>query len=163
MFKIDRERKDKMLKNWQEKLLEKYPIKPVIEITSYIEECTTKIMDKLIEALEKGTYEGVEEPIDDLMRFLATDRDLSPGQSISMLLYLKTLFLTNFPEMKKEEFIKINGIIDTFACIGFNKYMLCREKIFDLRVKQKEKELEMFRRAMEAYEHVYRSYLNGQK
>ena len=79
------------------------------------------------------------------------------------LVTLATLFLTNFPEMKKEEFIKINSIIDTFACIGFNKYMLCREKVFDLRVKQKEKELEMFRKAMEAYEHVYRSYLDGQK
>ncbi len=149
MMEISDKVREKILKDWQNQLLARYPIKPVIEITEYIENCTTKILDKLIETYNGGSYEGVEEPIDDLMRFLAVDKNLTPGDSISMLLYLKELFLQSFPDMTKEEFIKLNNIIDTFARIAFNRYMACREDIFNLRLEEKEREKQMILKAIE--------------
>jgi len=149
MIEISGKTREKILKDWQNQLLASYPIKPVIEITEYIKECTTRILDKLIETYNGGSYEGVEEPIDDLMRFLAVDKNLTPGDSINMLLYLKELFLQNFPDMTKEEFIRVSNIIDRFACIAFNRYMACREDVFKLRLEEKEREKQMILKAIE--------------
>jgi hypothetical protein len=149
MIELNQKIRDELLKDWQEKLLARYPIK-VVEVTSYIEECTTKIFDKLIETFSGGSYEGVEEPIDDLMRFLALDKKLSPGDSVAQLLYLKTLLLTNFPKMEMEDFIKLNNIIDRFARIAFDRYSACREDIFNLRVMEKEREIQILRKILES-------------
>ena len=161
MVELNRVREE-ILKDWQDKLLERYPIKPVIEITEYIEECTTRIFDKFVEAYNGGSYEGVEEPIDDLMRFLAVDRNLSPGDSISMLLFLKELLLRKFPDMSKDEFIKLSNIIDTFACIAFDRYMACREDVFNLRLEEKEREKQMILKAIENWMKVEEQIRKGE-
>jgi len=143
----------RMLEDWEAKIWEHYPIRPrVREIDYYIRECTSKILSKVVEVYNGGEYGDIEETVDDLMRFLATDRKLSPGDSIGLVLYLKYLFLREFPELSKDEFIKLNGIIDKIACMAFDKYMACREHIYRLRIMEKEREVEMIRRMVEFYE-----------
>ncbi len=145
---INKKKKD-VLKAWQKYFLDRYPIKPPIEITSYLEECTSKILDKLIEFYNGGSLKGVEEPLDELMRYLASDRNLSAGGSMASIFYLKKIFLDKFPNMSKEEFIKLNEAIDVLICKAFDAYMASREKLFELKYKEKEYWLRM---EMKAYE-----------
>jgi hypothetical protein len=148
MIDLKKERK-KILKKWQDKILESYPIKPVIEITSYVDDCTSKIFDKLVEVYNGGEYEGIEEPLDDLMRFLAVDRKLTPGDSISILFYIKKLINWAFPNMDKKELIRISEIIDNFGYVAFNRYSACREDLFKLRLMEKDRDLEIARKMIE--------------
>ncbi len=145
--------KKRMLEEWEEKIWEHYPIRPrVKEIDYYIRNCTSKILSRIVEVYNGGELGDIDETVDDLMRFLATDRKLSPGDSIGLILYLKNLFLKEFPDLSKDEYIKLNQIIDRIACIAFDKYMACREHIYRLRVMEKEREVEMIRRMIEFYE-----------
>lgn len=139
MLKFEEKRK-KILDAWQDKIFESYPVKPTVpEIVGYIEECTEKIFDKFIEVYNGGKFEGIEEVVDDLMRYLAVDAKLSPGQSIEKIFFLKEAILDEF-SVSLEEFVKINSIIDELACMAFNIYSKCREHIYELRLEQKEEE-----------------------
>jgi hypothetical protein len=150
MVALDIEKKKKdVLKAWQNYFLSRYTVKPPIEISSYIEDCTSQILDKLIEFYNGGSFKGVEEPLDELMRYLATDRNLSPGGSIASIFYLKKIFLEKYPKMSLEDFIKLNEAIDLLICKAFDAYMKSREKLFELRYKEKEFQLRM---EMKAYE-----------
>ncbi|RLI84386.1 MAG: hypothetical protein DRO98_08615 [Archaeoglobales archaeon] len=147
-------RREDILKEWQELLLAAYPIKPVVEITNFIEECARSLLN-FVEAYYEGREADVEEAVDNLMRFLATDKNLTPGESIGQLLYLKKLLLKTFPEMAKDDFVKLSDAIDVLACKAFNKYMEAREHIYDLRVKEKERTIEILRKVMDFYEQYY--------
>jgi len=142
MVKLETKRK-KILKGWQDKILESYPVTPAIEITGYISGCTSKIFDKVVEVHNGGNYEGIDVAADDLMRFLAVDGKLSPGDSISYLFYLKKLINKEFPDISKSEWQKITDIIDEIGYIAFNKYMEAREDVFKLRLFEKNRDLEI--------------------
>lgn len=147
MLKL-KEKKQKILAIWQDKIFETYPVKPSVpEIIGYIEECTEKIFDKFVEVYNGGSFEGIEEAVDDLMRYLAVDAKLTPGQSIEKILFLKELVLKEFsPDFK--EFVKINNIVDKLACMAFDIYTKCREHIYELRLEQKEEEKKMLERVI---------------
>ncbi|AEA46254.1 RsbRD N-terminal domain-containing protein [Archaeoglobus veneficus] len=154
MIKFSEEKRKKILEDWQKLLLANYPVEPVIEITDYIEECTKALLG-FVEAYYEGREVDVDEAVDDLMRFLATDKNLTPGESIAQLLHLKKLLLKTFPDMTIDDFVKISNAIDSLACKAFNKYMEAREHIYSLRVKEKDKTIEMMRKAMDLYEQYY--------
>ncbi len=149
-------RKDKLAKAWKEALLSSYQVKPMIEIEEYIESCTRRIVD-YIDAYCRGERSDVDivEAVDDLMRYLATDGNLSPGDSIRQVLYLKNLVLKVDPKMSKEEFFKFSNAVDDVACLAFDKYMEAKEHIYLLRVKEKERTIDMLRKAMSHYEEYY--------
>lgn len=142
MVELETKRK-KILKIWQDKILESYPVTPAVEITGYIGGCTSKIFDKVIEVYKGGDYEGIEVAADDLMRFLAVDGKLTPGESIAYLFYLKKLIDNEFPETSKKEWQKISDIVDKIGYIAFNKYMEAREDVFKLRLFEKNRDLEI--------------------
>ena len=145
MLKFE-EKKKKILNAWQDKIFESYPVKPTVpEIIGYIEECTEKIFDKFIEVYNGGKFEGIEEAIDDLMRYLAVDAKLSPGQSIEKIFFLKEAILEEF-SVSLEEFVRINSIVDELACMAFDIYSKCREHIYELRLEQKEEEKKVLER-----------------
>lgn len=147
MVELEKQRK-KILQKWQDKVLESYPIKPVMEVTGYIDDCISKIFDKLVEVYNGGDYGGVEEPLDDLMRFLAVDGKKTPGDSISDLFYLKELVEKHY-NLDKKEWLKLNEIIDNLGYIAFNKYSACREEIFNMKMREKDRDLEIARRIIE--------------
>ncbi len=147
MVELQKHRK-KILQKWQDKVLESYTIKPVMEITGYIDDSTSQIFDKLVEIYNGGDYEGVEEPLDDLMRFLAVDGKKTPGDSIQDLFYLKELIDKHYNPDKKE-WLKLNEIIDNFGYIAFNKYSACREEIYNMKMREKNRDLEIARRIIE--------------
>ncbi|GEM_PF-431844 len=145
---ITKKRKD-ILKAWQKYFLDRYPIKPPIEITDYLEECLSGILDKLVDFYNGGSFKGVEEPLDNLMRYLASDTKLSAGGSMASIFYLKKIFLDVFPNMSKEDFIRLSEAVDVLICKAFDAYMASREKLFELKYKEKEYWLRM---EMKAYE-----------
>ncbi len=149
-------RKDKIAKAWKEFLLSGFSVKPMIEIEEYIESCTRKIVD-YIDSYCKGEKSNVDvlEAVDDLMRYLATDGKLSPGDSIRQILYLKNIALKVDPKMNKEEFFRFSNAVDDIACLAFDKYVEAKEHIYLLRVKEKERTIDMLRKAMSHYEEYY--------
>ena len=147
---VDLAKKRKViLKDWLNYFLDKYPIKPPFEITDFLEECLSGILDKLIEFYYGGNLKGVEEPLDNLMRYLASDTKLSAGGSMASIFYLKKIFIDRFPDMSKEEFIRLNEVVDVLACKAFDAFMHSREKLYELKYKEKEYWLKM---EMKAYE-----------
>lgn len=144
------------MKVWRDRIFETYPFKPnVPEITHYINNCTQKILDKFIEAYNGDSLDGVEEPIDDLMRYLAVDAKMTPGQSIEKILYLKKLLLDEF-SLNFDEFLKASRIIDKMASIAFDIYTQCREHIFELRLNEKDAKMKELERMIEFAEKASR-------
>jgi len=154
MMEFNDDKRRNIVKEWQEYLLAEYPVKPVAEIIDYIEECAESLLS-FVEAYCKGKKADVDEAVDDLMRFLATDRKLTPGESITQVFYLKKLLLKEFPDIKKEDFVKLSDAIDVLACKAFNKYMEAREHIYELRLKEKQGTIDILKKAMEMYEKYY--------
>jgi len=144
-----RGKRTEIIKAWHDYFLSRYPIRPPPEITDFLEECISGIVDKLIEFYHGGSFKGVEEPLDNLMRYLASDKNLSAGGSMATIFYLKRIFLEKFPNMSRDEFIKLSEAVDILICKAFDAYMASREKLYELRYKEKEYWLKM---EMKAYE-----------
>ncbi len=139
---------DKIVEKWVEKLLANYPIKPVIEVRQYIEEAAEKIVRNVLDIFAGKGFEIDEEAIDNLMRFLATDRSLSPGDSIKLVMDLKHIIAEKM-KLDVNEKLKLYEILDDVACKAFDHYMACREKIFELKLKEKDRDIEMMRKIIE--------------
>lgn len=145
----DQKSRDRVLKAWRDKIFETYPLKPnVPEITHYINDCTQKILDKFLEVYNGGDFDGIEEPLDDLMRYLAVDAKMTPGQSIEKILYLKTLLLDEL-SLDYNDFLKTNRIVDKMASMAFDIYTQCREHIFELRLNEKDAKMRELERMIE--------------
>jgi len=140
--------KEKIVKVWVDRILEGYPVK-VFEVVDYVEDAAKGICDALI-----GLYEGeelnndVEDALDSLMRFLATDRNLAPGESIRLISDLRELVADELG-LKGEDRLKFNLKVEELIFKAFNLYMACREKIFELRLKEKDRDIEMMRKIIE--------------
>ncbi len=142
-------KRNEILKAWLNHFLDRYPIKPSFEITDFFEECLAGILDKLIEFYDGGSLKGVEEHLDNLARYLASDPKLSAGGSMASVFYLKKIFLDLFPKMSKEEFVKLSEAVDILICKAFDHFMSSREKLIELKYKERENRLRM---EMKAYD-----------
>ncbi|WP_202320237.1 hypothetical protein [Archaeoglobus neptunius] len=146
---MDPKMKEKTLKNWIESVLSGYSVKPVFEVVEYIEDAGGGILDGFLMAYEgKSVDEKVEEAIDNLMRFLATDRNLSPSESIRLVFRLRDMIADGLRLSVSEKF-EFNRRTEDLILKAFDAYMACREKIFELRLKEKENDIEMMRKIME--------------
>uniref|UniRef100_A0A7C3RHP1 RsbT co-antagonist protein RsbRD N-terminal domain-containing protein n=1 Tax=Archaeoglobus fulgidus TaxID=2234 RepID=A0A7C3RHP1_ARCFL len=132
---------------WVDRLLVNYPVKPVFEVVSFLQEAAEKIVDGAL-SLYKGTKVDLSDAVDDVMRFLATDRNLSPADSIRFFCDLRD-FMTEELNLKTEERLKFARTFEEIIFTAFNAYMACREKIFELRLKEKEADIEMMRKIMD--------------
>ncbi len=137
------QKKNEVANAWKEYFLSRYPIRPPKEIVEYIEECTSQIVESLFKDLK-----DVEKPLDDLMRYLATDTKLSAGGSIGTIFYLKKLFL-DIAKLNMNEFLELNRRIDLLVCKAFDMYMNAREDVYRARFRQMEFELKAQMRAYE--------------
>jgi hypothetical protein len=137
-----------ILKEWQ-KMLFGENFNPAIEVAEYLEDCTSRIVRKVIDIYSGKGHGGVEEAIDDLMRYLATDKNLTPGQAVSTIINLKNIIHGMFPQMELDEFLRLDTIIDNLACLAFDSYSALREEIFELRLEEKDKEKRMLERSIE--------------
>ena len=98
---------------------------------------TRDILEKLFEAiLEKADADGIAVTIEPLIKIRAV-QNFSPSQAVGFLFVLKTIIRKELKkELKKinpEELVSIDTRIDSLALIGFDIFMQCREKIYDLK------------------------------
>ncbi len=139
--------KEKTVKAWVDKILAGYPVKPVLEVVDYIEDAASRIVDAVL-MLHEGGKVDIDEALDDLMRFLATDRNLSPGESVKLISELREM-IANELNLRGEERLKFNLKVEELMFRAFDAYMACREKIFELRLKEKERDIEIMRKIIE--------------
>ena len=98
---------------------------------------TRDILEKLFEAiLEKADADGIAVTLEPLIKIRAV-QNFSPSQAVGFLFVLKTIIRKELKkELKKinpEELVSIDARIDSLALIGFDIFMQCREKIYDLK------------------------------
>jgi len=96
-----------------------------------------KILEKLFEALlEKSDADSIAVTLEPLIKIRAV-QSFSPSQAVGFLFVLKTLIRKELKkELKKidpEELVSIDARIDSLALIGFDVFVQCREKIYDLK------------------------------
>lgn len=129
------------------KILYPYPITPAIEVVNYVSEAITRIVTGILDRYW-NRHSEFDDAIEDLMRYLATDRNFSPSESLRIFGDLKK-------EIRKElrlddkEAIKLYEIVDEALYKAFEYYYSCRAKIFELRLKEKDRDLEIMRRIIE--------------
>ncbi|AGK61019.1 hypothetical protein Asulf_01015 [Archaeoglobus sulfaticallidus PM70-1] len=123
--------------------------KAAIEVEEYLDDCTSRIVSGVIDLFSGNDPEDLDEAVDNLMRYLATDRFLSPGDAIMMLLNLKELIYSMFPNMSIDDYRKLDRIFYNLARLSFDRYAGIREEIFELRLMEKEKEKRMLERSIE--------------
>ncbi len=138
---------EKIVKRWVETILANYPIKPVLEVRQYVEEAAEKIVAAFFD-MYSGKEVEIDEPINDLMRFLATDRNLSPGDSLKLLVNLKHIVAEEM-KLSAQDRVRLYEVMDEIAFKAFDHYMACREKIFELRLREKDRDLEIMRKIIE--------------
>ena len=98
---------------------------------------TRIILEKLFEAiLEKADADGIAVTLEPLIKIRAV-QNFSPSKAVGFLFVLKTILRKELKKELKninpEELELIDARIDSLALIGFDVFMQCREKIYDLK------------------------------
>ena len=98
---------------------------------------TRSVLEKLFKALlEKVDADSIAVTMEPLIKIRAV-QSFSPSQAVGFLFVLKTLIRKEIKkEIKKidpEELVSIDARIDSLALIGFDVFVQCREKIYDLK------------------------------
>ncbi len=139
--------RNKVVKKWVDVILSGYPIRPVIEIEEYLIDACGKIVDDVLKSLKGDkSYDKASEGVEELMRFLATDRGLRPSESVKLVKTLEDIILKEYRDVNVE---RLRDVIEDVIYLSFDAYMSCREKIFELRIKEKERDIEIMRRIIE--------------
>lgn len=96
-----------------------------------------KALNKLFDALlDNETSTTVAHIIDPLIRIRAV-QNVSPAKAVGFLFLLKKIIRETLPKNNFDEYIEdiyfLEQRIDDAALIGFDVYVRCREKIYDLK------------------------------
>ncbi len=129
-------KKEEIAKEWREFFLSRYPIRPPIEIVDFLDECSKGI----VYAIAENNFKNIEEALDGLMRYLATDSRLSAGGSIGTFFYLRDIVLKKL-KLSIEDLIEFDRRLNVVVCKAFDLYMKAREDLYRAKYKQMEFEL----------------------
>ncbi|MEM0350770.1 MAG: hypothetical protein QXR27_04605 [Archaeoglobaceae archaeon] len=141
------ERLNSIVDKMVEKILAPYPITPAIEVVNYIREAVEKIVFGVFQ-IYNGKKVEIDDAIEDLMRYMATDRNFSPSECIRLVGNLKKE-LAREMNLREKEMLKLYEIVDEIVYKAFDAYYMCRAKIFELRLKEKDRDIEIMRRIIE--------------
>jgi hypothetical protein len=98
------------------------------------------VLKELLDAiLEKKDGDTISTIVDPLVRIRAV-QNFSPSQAVGFILTLKQtirdVLKNEIPHISLDEFYSLEDEIDKAALVGFNIFMACREKIYDLRTNE---------------------------
>ncbi len=146
--KFLQEHKRAILEAWFQSLINIYPAERRDFLRRKEETFTNAIGSSIYEALAKLLGEIIEDKnlgrIEDSLRELIHLRaveDFSPGQAISFLPTLRQIIKeelrsANLINAYQKEYDHLVNLIDELTMRAFDIYMGCREKIFNLKVKE---------------------------
>jgi hypothetical protein len=123
--------------------------RPPVEVGEYLKSCTSRIVSGVVKIYMGKKVKGFESAIEDYMRFMATDKNLSPGEAVITLLNLKKVILRIFPDMSMDEYLRLDDLMSYVAIVAFNTYSSIREEIFELRLMEKDREKMMLEKSIE--------------
>ena len=101
---------------------------------------TSTVLEALFDAiLEKKDADTITTIVDPLIRVRAV-QNFSPSQAVGVILILKQterdVLKNEITDISLNDFFSFENEIDKAALIGFNIFMACREKIYNLRTNE---------------------------
>lgn len=134
-----------VVEDWVKIILKDYPIK-IAEVENYIREAAEKIVDNVLKIFNGEKFDSdFEDAVHDLMRFLATDRKYKPSESLSLMLILFDLLKDELKLNDKDQLKLLKSVFEV-TLLAFDYYVKCRDKIYELRLKQKDQEIEILKK-----------------
>jgi len=142
------ERKSAILKRWFDQVLKTYPddtsrfLKREKDpfanpVGSSLKEGLTGILDGL---LKEESPEGVDAFLEHIIRIRSL-QDFSPSQAIGFILDLKHVVRADLKKQIQEnqlhgELAELESRIDALTLLAFDLYVRCREKLYEIRVRE---------------------------
>lgn len=142
------ERKPEILRKWRESVIETYPVDARSFLSRFDDRFGNPVGYTIARAIEVFCDELLGEfrvevfasHLDEVVRIRAV-QDFSPAQAVRFIFNLKKIVREEIKEQQKsEETVKeldeLDSRIDELALMAFNKYMECREKVYDVRLNE---------------------------
>ncbi len=144
------EKRSTILKSWFRSILESYPADAAKKFEQIEDRFHNPVGSSISQAIEiiydellgDMNVDRLNESLDKIIRIRSV-QDFHPSQAIAFPLLLKKVIRTNlYQEIVDRELtgklFEFESRIDQMSMLAFDIYMQCREKIFDLKLQQKE-------------------------
>jgi len=137
-------RKQGILDGWMQRVIDSYPEQAGSRMKRVKDPFQNPVGSNLRAGLEMildGILAGAEpedlaEGLDKVARIRAI-QDYSPSEAIGFLLDLKVVFREQAgADGSADEFGAIDTAVDRMTLRGFDQYMACREKLFEIRINE---------------------------
>ena len=141
-------KKSAIIKKWTSLILETYPSETSNFLKAQKNQFSNPVgfticnnAEKIFDEIIRGqNFEKIESLLDDIIKIRAIQQ-FSPSDAIQFIFFLKKVILDELgEEMYKAEtlndYYKIEERIDRAALIAFDLYVQCKEKVFQIRVKE---------------------------
>ncbi len=142
------QRSSSILDRWLDELLETYPPDAKRFLKKQKDRFANPVgttLSRELEFLYRELIQGVEEervsPILDRIIRIRAVQDFSPSQAVAFVFTLKGIIRSEVEREVREkgfesQLSELESSIDDLVLIAFDVYMKCREKIFDIRVRE---------------------------
>jgi len=142
------QKKSTILKKWLDQILDTYPddAKRFLKeqkdpFANPVGSTISKEIHHLYDQFLKGVDPEKISPILDRIIRIRAIQDFSPSQAIAFIFILKGIIRDEFKTGSKErptwdDLVVIENRIDQMALLGFDIYMKCREKLYELRANE---------------------------
>ena len=134
--------KKAIVKQWIESTIRTYPaetapffLREKDRFANPVAALISKSLESVIESLiSQASDDELAECLDSAIRTRAI-QDFTPSQAVVFIFLLKQIVrdVVGAGDKKDEFFKELDQKVDELALIGFDRYMACREKIFELR------------------------------
>lgn len=150
------EKKSTILKKWFDLIVETYPSDTVKFLKDQKNPFANPVGQTILQGIE-GLFENIlnrvdSDPdaigapfLDNIIRIRAV-QDFKPSQALSFVFLLKKVIrkelknntpsITGLENEVAEDLIALESKIDELALLSFDIFMICREKIYDLKAKE---------------------------
>ncbi|MCP4347062.1 MAG: hypothetical protein GY795_16230 [Desulfobacterales bacterium] len=138
-------RKNAIIKKWFEMVVDTYPADTSRFLKSQKDPFSNPVgattmngLEALFdELLNSMNHEKIISSLDPIIRIRAV-QDFSPSKAAGFTFFLKTIIRENINKENHnyDELLSLESNIDEIGLIGFDIYMKCREKIFDIRANE---------------------------
>ncbi len=145
-----KEKRSTILKGWFRSILESYPADAAQKFEQIVDRFDNPVGSSISRAIEVIYDEllgdmdaaNLNKSLDEIIRIRSV-QDFQPSQAVAFPLLLKKVIYDNLHQDihnngLTREIIEFESKIDRLSMLAFDIYMQCREKLFDLKLRQKE-------------------------
>jgi len=138
-----RRNREQVLARWEESALDLYPAETVRflkrqkdRFQNPVGHATHQALDALLQGLAEGKSPSeMEEAIDMVMRVRAV-QDFSPARALGFVFLLRRFVREAAGQTTLRDLDELDASIDVLALVGFESYLKCREKLYELRASE---------------------------